>query len=72
MYKLEFEDEHYTICPKGFYASRSLAWQAMAEDLEFHGVKPYYYRSWFVDKENKVECIDYGSHSRFYYITKED
>lgn len=72
MYKLEFEDEHYTMHLKGLYASRSLAWQAMLKDLDFHGIKPYYYRGWFVDKENKVECVDYGSHSCFYYITKED
>ena len=72
MYKLEFKNEYDTKHSKGLYASRSLAWQAMLKDLDFHGIKPYYYRTWFIDKENKVECVDYGSHFRFYYITKED
>ena len=72
MYKLELKDEYSTTHSKGYYASHALAWQAMLKDLDFHGVKPYYYRTWFIDKENKVECVDYGSHSRFYYITKED
>ena len=69
MYRLEFENEdgqRIIICKS---ATEQDARAAMVKELHLRGIKPYYYRSWGDEKEI---TIDYGSHSCFYHIIRED
>ena len=71
MYRLEFENEYAERRLVGKFETVEEANAAMVKELHSKGIKPYYFRSWgYLDK--KGQTIDYGSHSCFYHIIKED
>lgn len=66
---LEFGNETEVKIIGEFKTSKE-ARAAMVQDLSSKGIKPYYYRFW--QRDDKTECIDYGSHYSFYYIKEEN
>lgn len=53
----------------GKFSTKEEANKAISADLKQREIKPYYIRIW--ECRDKVEQIDYGSHSEFYYIEME-
>lgn len=69
MYRLEFINAWADHRLVGYYSTEQDARTAMVKELHSKGIKPYYYRSWGDENET---TIDFGSHSEFYKIYKEE
>lgn len=69
-YILAFGESHKRPEILGIFDTEQEANAAMVKALADKGIHPYYYRCWNIDEY--TECIDYGSHSHFYYKIKTD
>lgn len=54
----------------GLFEDRDKAYERISEYLEEINFKAYYFRN-ICDKNNKL-MIDYGSHTHFFYMQRED
>lgn len=71
MFKVEFEDNSYKRTTIGTFNTIEEANIAMknfiTQRYSQHGWQSPYWRGWEV--EPYVTCIDFGSHSEFFYVT---
>lgn len=75
MYRVEFIDKWGDHRLVGRYSTEQDARAAMVKELHSKGIKPYYYRSWTspeAEDGEEVTTIDFGSHSEFYKVYKEE